>query len=803
MPVATLEGATFVEPDYSETVAIMNVRLDTPAVAPIVLGYRIVSGMGTAVDGVDVRDPYYTSVLHIDPGEQSGEISLRAIGDLDIEKDESFVVEIYRISGDVTFPGGGPVDRAVGWILDNDGGANPNAAYVLGDLITEGNAGTRQAEVEISLSRPVDEATKISYATFSQSATAGSDFVSETGAVNLVAGERSANVTVAIRGDTTPEFDEMVGVRLVNPPADIGPVAISPITIMDDDRPGPTLRVTTSTVEEPDASEIPHAFFLTLSRPSTVDVVVAYRLISGSAQDPTDVRLPYGSGTVTIPAGQTVVEEYVLRALGEIVPEADESYFIETTIVSGNALFEGGERISRAAGFIRDDDGAPNPLAIAISSTTVTEGDDHRSLTVTVELSRPAPADITVNYATRNGTGTNSARAGEDFSAASGQILFRAGQSEASFTLNILGDRIEEELETFSVVLTPQTALNGDLSASVTIFDTDTGPTDNADDLGDATAKTPLVIDALGGNDIVAGGSASDTLKGNDGNDTITGGGAGDSLSGGNGNDRILGQAGNDRLFGDGGSDRIFGDAGNDLIDGGIGIDVADGGDGNDTMRGGKHGDDLSGGKHNDLILGQAGNDRLFGDAGNDTMTGEQGQDEIRGGLGNDSLDGGYGNDLLVGDAGNDVARGGTQNDILRGGGGHDLLVGDNGHDTLAGGNGRDTLNGGAHDDSLVGGGADDLLIGGSGDDILVGHTGFDRFEFRGAFGDDTVRGFHLSAKEKIDVSDVNSIANFTDLINNHATSVGNSTQIDDGNGNTILLARVDIGDLEGSDFIF
>jgi serralysin len=76
-----------------------------------------------------------------------------------------------------------------------------------------------------------------------------------------------------------------------------------------------------------------------------------------------------------------------------------------------------------------------------------------------------------------------------------------------------------------------------------------------------------VVVDALGGDDVVLGSAHADT---------IDGGGGNDSLSGGTG--------GNDTISGGAGDDRIWGSPGNDLIRGGVGRDVLTGAGSNDVF---------------------------------------------------------------------------------------------------------------------------------------------------------------------------------------------------------------------------
>ena len=66
-----------------------------------------------------------------------------------------------------------------------------------------------------------------------------------------------------------------------------------------------------------------------------------------------------------------------------------------------------------------------------------------------VTLSRAAADPVTVGYATRNG----SARAGEDYAAASGTLTFEAGESSKTVAVEVLDDAHDEGEETFVLAL--------------------------------------------------------------------------------------------------------------------------------------------------------------------------------------------------------------------------------------------------------------------------------------------------------------------------------------------------------------
>ncbi|HLO77032.1 MAG TPA: calcium-binding protein, partial [Magnetospirillum sp.] len=116
-----------------------------------------------------------------------------------------------------------------------------------------------------------------------------------------------------------------------------------------------------------------------------------------------------------------------------------------------------------------------------------------------------------------------------------------------------------------------------------------TGTATNGQDLLVSTNQGISVKNALGGDDIVAGGSANDTLTGGAGYDEIFGNAGADVLYGdvfNNGaitpvngvdyDDDLYGGFGNDKLYGQVGNDWLNGFAGSDLLNGGNSWDTAD-----------------------------------------------------------------------------------------------------------------------------------------------------------------------------------------------------------------------------------
>ena len=124
---------------------------------------------------------------------------------------------------------------------------------------------------------------------------------------------------------------------------------------------------------------------------------------------------------------------------------------------------------------ITDDDAAPS--VSLPSSATVDE--DAGTMSLPVSLSEASSKTVTVDYATADGTGANTAEARSDYTAKSGTLTFTAGQTLKTISVTITNDTNDEYDETFTVSLSSPSnaALGSAVKSTVTITDNDSAPT--------------------------------------------------------------------------------------------------------------------------------------------------------------------------------------------------------------------------------------------------------------------------------------------------------------------------------------
>jgi Ca2+-binding RTX toxin-like protein len=320
------------------------------------------------------------------------------------------------------------------------------------------------------------------------------------------------------------------------------------------------------------------------------------------------------------------------------------------------------------------------------------------------------------------------------------------------------------------------------------------------------------VLSGLVGNDSINGAAGNDTLYGGDGNDTLRGGVGDDLLSGGAGNDIFWMEAG--------GADVVDAGEGTDQIDylpssSAVRVDLGDsannaGGAAGDTLVnveilvGSNFNDTIIGANSDDILTGRYGDDLISGAAGNDSMMGAQGNDTLDGGTGDDFLAFYDGIETMIGGEGVDTASyarssGAVQFDLANQSNNGGEAAGDSvtGVENLEGSNFNDVLFGDSGNNVLSGLVGNDTIAGGGGDDILSGASGANTYVFGTGWGVDTITDFNV-ADDVLDFS-ATGLAS-SDLI---FTEIGSSTEISDGNGNSVLLENVSLYDMPQEAFHF
>jgi hypothetical protein len=222
----------------------------------------------------------------------------------------------------------------------------------------------------------------------------------------------------------------------------------------------PTLSVDDVAVTEGNSGQKTAQFTVTMSETSPNPVTVNYATADGTAKQPDDYTAT--SGVLTIVPGDTS-NTILVPVKGDTLDEPDETYDLNLSSAAGATISD-----SRGVGTIKDDDTSPS-LSVTDASRTEANG----PLTFTVRLSKASGTDVSVKYATADG----SARAPADYLASSGTAAIPAGSTSVKVSVQIREDTLDEPSESFTLNLSnPSGAPISDAQGRGTITDDDAAP---------------------------------------------------------------------------------------------------------------------------------------------------------------------------------------------------------------------------------------------------------------------------------------------------------------------------------------
>ena len=223
-PVAGTEG------DVALTAPVFRINGSEGAIS---VSYSVKSG--TATEGTDF---VMSGTLSWADGENAAKrIRINYLEDTLAEGRETFRIELHNPTGGATLHSRARFQDCI--IEDNEPPPPPSSRLGLAETGAEIGEG---GSVHLSVLRSGSSAgpVRVDYATSNGTATAGTDFTSESGTLSWADGDTAnKTITVRITNDTTDESDETFSVTLFNPSAGttLTNSALT-VTIVDDDAPG-------------------------------------------------------------------------------------------------------------------------------------------------------------------------------------------------------------------------------------------------------------------------------------------------------------------------------------------------------------------------------------------------------------------------------------------------------------------------------------------------------------------------------------------------------------------------------------
>ncbi len=203
-PLVSISGGGEVLEGNSGTKSVtFTASLSAASEADVTVSY-------TTVDDTALASSDYiaaTGTITIPAGQLSRTLTVLIKGDLLVESDEIFNVNLTGASGAV-------ISGYGAWATIRDDDTPPTIAISDASLV-EGNSGTKLMTFTLSLSNASSAGVSVNYSTANGSATTSNyDYVAKSGTVSFAPGETTKTITVTIRGDTKKEKDERFYVNL-------------------------------------------------------------------------------------------------------------------------------------------------------------------------------------------------------------------------------------------------------------------------------------------------------------------------------------------------------------------------------------------------------------------------------------------------------------------------------------------------------------------------------------------------------------------------------------------------------------
>jgi hypothetical protein len=443
------------------TVAHIGVTLDKASGDPVTVNYSTPQPNGApdpkAQPGADKDYGNTQGNVVFAPGEKTKTFDVNIVADSMDEPDENFDVAIT--STDAT------VDKGAGvvTITDDD---DPPVVSIASNKATEGDTGTANATLEVSLSAPSGKQVTVTATTADGTAKQPGDYTSTTKTLTFdPGGPTDQGFQVPVVGDTIDEADETFTATLSAPTN--ATIAASPnntgtLTINDDDG-GPSFGIDDVTVTEGNTGTTNATFTVTKTGATTQTVGVHFATADGTATQPGDYTST--SGDLSFAPNDTT-KQVVVPVKGDTTDESNETFTVKLTAPTNGATVSD----DTGTGTITDDDNPPGAPLVGVGGATATEGDP---ATFTFTLSKASDTDVTVNYSTADGT----AKAATDYTAVpAGVATIKAGDLTTTANVATTEDTTHEPQETFTLTINSANGANVDPA-----FKTGTG-TINDDD---------------------------------------------------------------------------------------------------------------------------------------------------------------------------------------------------------------------------------------------------------------------------------------------------------------------------------
>jgi hypothetical protein len=431
--VLQFSAATFSVAETAPTATITATR-SGGAAGGVTVDYAVTDG--TAQAGADYTT--VTGTLTFAAGQTSRTFTVPIVNDTAAEGNETVNLTLSNVLG-----GGllGGRREAVLTIVDDE----PTVAFASDTFTVAEGAAT--ATITVRRSGVAAGAATVDFSTSNGTGVAGVHYTPVSGTLSFPAGTTTRTFTVPIINDTAFSGPRTVRLSLSNA---TGAVTIVPpsqatLTISDNDVAG-TIQLSAPVYV---FAENAGSALITVSRSggTASGATIDFATSDGTALAGADYT--FAGGTLTFGAGETT-RTLSVPLTNDALAEGVETVNIQLSNPAGGAVL--GARSTAVLRIVDDE------LALAFSAPNYAGAEGGGSAAITVELTGVSTTNVTVGFATSNGTATS----GLDYTSATGTLVFPPGGTATgvrtmTFAVPILQDTLAEGSETVNLTLSSPT----------------------------------------------------------------------------------------------------------------------------------------------------------------------------------------------------------------------------------------------------------------------------------------------------------------------------------------------------------
>jgi len=321
------------EGNAGTTNMVFALLLDQPIQGGLTLNHQSADGNnGNPLLNATVADSDYIALTGTSPlptGTQQAQVTLLVRGDNEVEPNQQLrlllsnpVLAAGINPADLTFPA-----STIGTIVNDDSSVlSVNAVQ-----LDEGNSGTRLATLTLALSNPAKEPVSIQFTNTDVTATAGSDYLAQSGTLTFAPGSQSQILSYTINGDSVLEATETFRVTLTDPSGNVtpaGPINVL-VTIINDD--SVSVRIENATTIEGSGGTTSLMFPVNLIGQSAISVRIGFATRDITALAGSDYVAT--SGVLEFLPGENSKSVAVLIQ-GDSQVERDETFAVDLAAIA-------------------------------------------------------------------------------------------------------------------------------------------------------------------------------------------------------------------------------------------------------------------------------------------------------------------------------------------------------------------------------------------------------------------------------------------------------------------------------------